>query len=128
MMVFHSLKTRTFLREDLERSRQQAGERILMTLWERKKIGKTTHNKAPLQDIPQYCLVANTVMRRETPKVRSAAEEMRDQRGIHWWRHPLQLAESSALMGKRQDCSLNISKWFKVGETFKIFKVIQQCG
>lgn len=56
----------------------------------------------------------------------SAAEEMRDQRSVCTWRQPLQLAKSSALMGKRQNCSLNISEWFKVGRTFKIFKVIQK--
>lgn len=74
MMVFHSLKNHTFLGGVVERNRPQAGKRILMTLWEKKK----SKNKQPLQDIPRYCLVANTVMRRETPKVTSAAEEMRD--------------------------------------------------
>lgn len=42
------------------------------------KKKKKSNNKQPLQDIPRYCLVANTVMRRETPKVTSGAEEMRD--------------------------------------------------
>lgn len=39
---------------------------------------KKSNHKQPLQDIPRYCLVANTAMRRETPKVRSGAEETRD--------------------------------------------------
>lgn len=126
MMVFHSLKNHTFFfRGVAEGNRQQAGKRILMTLWERKRgRKKKPNNKQPLQDIPRYCLVANTVMRREAPKVTSAAEEMRDQRSVCTWRQPLQLAKSSLLMGKRQNCSLNISEWFKVGRTFKIFKVI----
>lgn len=73
----------------MERNHLQAGKRILMTLWGEKKA---TGNKQALQDIPRYCLVANTVMRRETPKVTSGPEEMRD---------PLQcgLAETSPPVG-----------------------------
>lgn len=49
--------------------REAVNKQVKEFWWHCGKEKKLTNNKPPLQDILRYCLVANTVMRRETPKV-----------------------------------------------------------